>query len=58
MKTSADEVLEAFLRANTAKEDVTDEENEINLLVMEEFANRQAARGEAPQTEVSERINK
>ena len=58
LKTSVDEVLEAFLRANTFKEDVTDEEIEINLLVMEELANRQAARGEAPQSEVSERIKK
>lgn len=48
LKTSADEVLEAFLRANAAKEDVTDEEIEINLLVMEELANRQKVRGEAP----------
>lgn len=45
IKTSADEDLEAFLRANTAKNDITDEEIEIDIQVMEELSKRQEARG-------------
>lgn len=58
LRTSADEVLKAFLRATAAKEDVTDEEIEIGLLVMKELASRQEAKGEAPQAEVYERIKR
>ena len=50
LRTSPDEVLEAFLRANAAKEDVTHEETEIDFLVKEELASRKEARGEAPWT--------
>lgn len=47
ISTSTDETLQAFLRADAAKKDVTDEEIEIDLLVMEELAKRREARGEA-----------
>ena len=46
IKTSHDEALEAFLRANAAKDDISDMEIEIDLQVMEELAKRQEARGE------------
>lgn len=46
IKTSPSEALEAFLRANAAKDDITDVEIEIDLQVMEELAKRQEARGE------------
>lgn len=48
ISTSPDEVLQAFLRADAVKENVTDEEIEIDLLVMKELANRREVRGEAP----------
>lgn len=44
IKTSSDEELEAFLRANAAKDDISDKE--IELQVMEELCNRQETRGE------------
>lgn len=47
IKTSPDEVLQAFLKADAAKEHITDEEIEIDIEVMEELANRREARGEA-----------
>ena len=47
IKTSSDEALEAFLRANAAKDDISDMEIEIDLQVMEELAKRQEARGES-----------
>ena len=43
---SPSEALEAFLRANAAKDDISDMEIEIDLQVMEELAKRQEARGE------------
>lgn len=46
IKTSPIEALEAFLRANTAKDDISDMEIEIDLQVIEELAKRQEARGE------------
>ena len=46
IRTSPDKALEAYLRANAAKDDITDVEIEIDLQVMEELAKRQEARGE------------
>ena len=46
IKASPDKALEAFLRANAAKDDISDVEIEIDLQVMEELAMRQDARGE------------
>ena len=46
IKTSPNEALVAFLRANAAKDDITDVEIEIDLQVIEELARRQDARGE------------
>lgn len=46
IKTSPNKALEAFLRANAAKDDITDVEIEIDLQVMEELAKRQDAKGE------------
>lgn len=46
IKTSPDEALEAFLRSNAAKDDISDMEIGIDLQVMEELAKRQEARGE------------
>lgn len=46
IKTSSDDDLEAFLRADAEKDNISDEEIEIDLQVMEELANRQQARGD------------
>lgn len=46
IKTSSDDDLEAFLRADAEKDNISDEEIEIDLQVMEELAKRQEARGE------------
>ena len=45
IKTSSDDDLEAFLRADAEKDNISDEEIEIDLQVMEELANRQQTRG-------------
>ena len=45
IKTSSDDDLEAFLRADAEKDNISDEEKEIDLQVMEELANRQQTRG-------------
>lgn len=46
IKTSSDDDLEAFLRADAEKDNISDEEIEIDLQIMEELAKRQEARGE------------
>ena len=46
IKTSSDDDLEAFLRADAEKDNISDEEIEIDLQVMEELAKRQEARGD------------
>ena len=46
IKTSSDDDLEAFLRVDAEKDNISDEEIEIDLQVMEELANRQQARGD------------
>ena len=48
IKTSSDDDLEAFLRADAEKDNISDEEIEIDLQVMEELAKRQEARGDSP----------
>lgn len=48
IKTSSDDDLEAFLRADAEKDNISDEEIEIELQVMEELAKRQEARGDSP----------
>ena len=40
--------MEAFLRADAEKDNISDEEIEIELQVMEELAKRQEARGDSP----------
>lgn len=46
LKKYPDEVLQAFLRADAAKE--VEMDDEILLLIMEELANRRKIRGESP----------
>lgn len=46
IKTSPDEALEAFLRANAIKDNICDIEKELALQVMEELTTRRKIRGE------------
>ena len=45
IKTAPEEALETFLRANAAKKEITEDEIEIDLQVMEELYKRREARG-------------